>query len=708
MKLALWGGAIAALSISAGAASARQASSSAPPILTTVAPGEVGAEALVTPVGVLEPPSKEDEVEADLDVVLLKSRIWNPNSGKVLGKDRYEGAFDEVELRAYRDRKRPAAPERPYVAPALVSRPGQTVRIKIRNLLPADPGCPGHPADINKPHCYNTTNLHSHGLWISPAGISDNVLRQLPPNPDFTYEYEYNIPGDHPAGTFWYHPHVHGSTAIQVSSGLAGALVIKGERPPAWDAADAATPAEQRKIRSGDVDLLLKNAPDYVFVLQQIQYACRDPDNWKKPRGRIPAKTENDTPQQWYCNAGEKGVLDDYDLIGGSRWGASGRFTTVNGASVKLLEQKAVAGVPERWRLIHGGVADTVKVSIRRQIGKASLTELAKVGAEGQDALIDKQCAPSAQSVPQFEIAADGLTREAMLERATTIMQPGYRSDILVSFPEPGAYCVIDESIKVAQEGVEGSVARRQLLFVVDVAPGKVEAPRQAVTELLLKGAADLQLEAGLAERISGHLKSGLLTEFKAHDSLLSARIDNEQPLLFSLGAGRDRLPDGKLGPEVGAGIGRTPTTIRRFNANDFERTLVLGDTDRWTLKVDSGKGFHTGHPFHIHVNPFEVESVIKNGVDLTQDPTSEYYGLKGVFKDTLFVEVDAEVVVRSHYARYIGDFVLHCHILNHEDVGMMEMVRIADRGPDGKPMALGHGLTDAGPEGAARPHTGH
>jgi FtsP/CotA-like multicopper oxidase with cupredoxin domain len=35
-------------------------------------------------------------------------------------------------------------------------------------------------------------------------------------------------------------------------------------------------------------------------------------------------------------------------------------------------------------------------------------------------------------------------------------------------------------------------------------------------------------------------------------------------------------------------------------------------------------------------------------------------------------------VVVRTRYRRYIGDFVLHCHILDHEDQGMMQNVRIA------------------------------
>ncbi len=35
--------------------------------------------------------------------------------------------------------------------------------------------------------------------------------------------------------------------------------------------------------------------------------------------------------------------------------------------------------------------------------------------------------------------------------------------------------------------------------------------------------------------------------------------------------------------------------------------------------------------------------------------------------------------MLRTHYARYTGEFVLHCHILDHEDAGMMANVQIVD-----------------------------
>jgi hypothetical protein len=46
-------------------------------------------------------------------------------------------------------------------------------------------------------------------------------------------------------------------------------------------------------------------------------------------------------------------------------------------------------------------------------------------------------------------------------------------------------------------------------------------------------------------------------------------------------------------------------------------------------------------------------------------------------FRDTLFVENGYQVHVRTHYDRYIGEFVIHCHILDHEDAGMMLNIQI-------------------------------
>jgi suppressor of ftsI len=89
---------------------------------------------------------------------------------------------------------------------------------------------------------------------------------------------------------------------------------------------------------------------------------------------------------------------------------------------------------------------------------------------------------------------------------------------------------------------------------------------------------------------------------------------------------------------------------------------VSAGDAEEWTLRVpDEAHGGNEGHPFHIHVNSFEVVSI--GGVP--QPP--------GTIQDTVWVHQDEEVVIRMRFREWTGKSVFHCHILPHEDTGMMK-----------------------------------
>lgn len=109
--------------------------------------------------------------------------------------------------------------------PTLRVKPGDVLRIKLINDMP--PNRDPSPDDHSLPHHFNTTNLHSHGLHVSPSGISDNVMRVMEPGD--SYDVEIAIPSDHIPGTNWYHPHMHGSADVQIASGAVGALIIEGD-----------------------------------------------------------------------------------------------------------------------------------------------------------------------------------------------------------------------------------------------------------------------------------------------------------------------------------------------------------------------------------------------------------------------------------------------------------------------------------------------
>lgn len=93
--------------------------------------------------------------------------------------------------------------------PRLEARPGDEVTLHFAN-------------DLREP-----TNLHFHGMHIPPTGTADNIFLQVPPGESLTYHF--TLPPSHPAGLFWFHPHLHGSVARQVSRGLAAPFVVRGD-----------------------------------------------------------------------------------------------------------------------------------------------------------------------------------------------------------------------------------------------------------------------------------------------------------------------------------------------------------------------------------------------------------------------------------------------------------------------------------------------
>ena len=98
-----------------------------------------------------------------------------------------------------------------YLPPLLRVRLGDVMRITFRNKLPDDP-----------------SNLHFHGMNVSPQGNSDNVFVHV--HPGHAFEYEVRIPatGRQRPGLFWYHPHAHGFVAKQMLGGMSGGLVVDG------------------------------------------------------------------------------------------------------------------------------------------------------------------------------------------------------------------------------------------------------------------------------------------------------------------------------------------------------------------------------------------------------------------------------------------------------------------------------------------------
>lgn len=635
-------------------------------------------------------------VRVNLQVQVRPNEIYNPGNPT--------GAKDQVSLRSYGGC---------LSGPLIEAQPGDTLRVNLDNRLSKDdPSCPGgtDPAD-GSPGCFNTINLHVHGMHVSPSGNSDNVLLNIAPQTRF--EYEINIPSDHPSGTFWYHGHRHGSTAIQVASGAAGALIIRGNRHYVGHA-------------PGDIDTILHDAAgralsERVFLLQQIPYACFD------AQGAI--ITVNGL---WSCPAGKTGIVENFGLQLGSAtvWDNSGRFTSINGVVQPTL-QNIGAGEIQRWRFIHAGIHDTVNLQIVPMNTSSAKAKLALKGILGgtpreQAATIAEICpvlvpdgSKPVDLVPQFEIASDGLTRSAIRPigvkqqsvsggMGSNFLQPGYRSDVLLVFPKAGSYCMLNQAATPAErangtkKGGQGPT-ETQLLATVIVSGGKPVSgnPQTYVQQALYEGnKADKTLPLAA---LNG-LRAGDLSPWRAMSDLPGTAVNKDiQKADFFIGT----PPAGPVNPKPQFGF---YINYKAYDPDRIDFTRQVGTTDDWVL-TSQGEP----HIFHIHVNPFQILDVVhappgKPPVSIFGPkgeclipPNSlglqnQYCGMWHTFKDTVFVQNDYQVLVRTRYDRYIGEFVIHCHILDHEDGGMMANIQIV---PDTS--APGGGIGMAGMK-----HTGH
>jgi len=105
------------------------------------------------------------------------------------------------------------------VAPTIDVKPGDKIVVSLKNELTGS----GMAVDAN---------LHFHGLTVSPRFPSDDVLTMIA-TPGQTLHYTVPIPKTQEPGLYWYHPHVHGETNLQVGlAGMSGAIVVEGRSSP--------------------------------------------------------------------------------------------------------------------------------------------------------------------------------------------------------------------------------------------------------------------------------------------------------------------------------------------------------------------------------------------------------------------------------------------------------------------------------------------
>jgi FtsP/CotA-like multicopper oxidase with cupredoxin domain len=450
-------------------------------------------------------------------------------------------------------------------------RGGDVLTVDLHNRLPELPPMP--KMQMDRPHEWTTTNLHTHGLHVSPRGRADNVFLEIAPGDRF--HYRIPIPDDHPAGIFWYHPHHHGAVTQQVRAGMAGLIIVRG-----------------------DLDRVpeVRAARERILVLQSIElgadYELLDP---------IPDPTKE---QAFFPR---KNVL-----------------YTVNGTLTPTITMHP--GEVQRWRLLNAAEGKFLSLKL-----------------EGHDLDV---------------LAWDGLTLHAPDPAELVMMSSGNRVELLVKAGKPGVYKLMltpGSSQKPNIPGMPPSIPEAESQAFFRTLPNTSTASAAMMAPLQDQpGELEPRAIATLVVRGDGpemHLPESL----PAFDPPIRPIATKRR---FEFTVSRDAMKE-----FLSFGIDG-----KQFEMDEQPYRAKLGTAEEWTLvnAIDLKLMDHA-HVYHIHVNPFRITEI--NGRKLSTPLWRDTFVLTKRTGDSLKFE--------TNFDDFTGKFVEHCHVLAHEDLGMMAPVEV-------------------------------
>jgi FtsP/CotA-like multicopper oxidase with cupredoxin domain len=534
-------------------------------------------------------------------------------------------------------------------APVIRVRRGATLDVTLRNEItdpaaieavtapgelkasnPAVPVTPGFYKVAPGMHHSATgaTNLHVHGFAVPPVAPQDDTLTTCadpavgPQNCGHrSVTYHYQVPGDMPAGLYWYHPHVHGEVTAQMLMGLSGPIVVE-------------SPADDLRRASG--------MRERVFIVRQTQdldagkasaaamtAAAPDEPVAARPAGQVADRV--DTVHELLCAA--SGGIDEISLNG----------TPVplgNAPDDALAHVEFANGETQLWRVLNAATDAFLDL-----------------------ALVDSQGRP----LPMQILARDGnpveddagVRRHAWPTTQSQAVPPSGRIELLLPAPQVGSKAyLVTHSVDTGCAGDRVPERRLAVLTTsatqtaIDVAikmlpkaPGTYKVPRAAP-----------DMFAGLLARKTDRVRTIAFAEYPRPGS-----EDQTDFYIF------ERRPDATLVPWR---MGSEPAV-----------TLHAGTTEEWVIE----NWTHELHAFHIHQLHFRVLEIDGEKVkdpDLLDVVTVPYAVAAGYGSRDGPVR-PGRVRVKLYFPPGLaGDLPFHCHLADHEDNGMMAVLRVLPPGP--------------------------
>jgi FtsP/CotA-like multicopper oxidase with cupredoxin domain len=244
---------------------------------------------------------------------------------------------------------------------------------------------------------------------------------------------------------------------------------------------------------------------------------------------------------------------------------------------------------------------------------------------------------------PLHLIATDGGFLDVPVALQRLRLSPGERAEVLVDFSDGRSVALKSEADP--NQGPGGMMGRMRSIF------DRLIDRSFAVLDFAVDGTLSARIDA-IPDALGGVLPNLEETETRRRQVSLD----------MSMGAGGMMGP-GMMGGRGSSGPMTDSTGVFGINGQPFDMGRIdfevgLGTTERWVVESPM-----LAHPFHIHGAMFQV--VRENG----RIPRPESRG----WKDTVLVTGQSELMVRfDHPAPPDFPFMFHCHVLEHEDHGMM------------------------------------
>ena len=481
-----------------------------------------------------------------------------------------------------------------FPAPTLRVKAGDTIKIRLINHLPPSPSNSSSLGFLNH---QNSTNLHFHGLHVSPKKsivngqeIYGDYVVDAPDAgvlPGEERQHVIELPADHPPGIFWYHPHLHGSSGAQVSSGMFGAIIVEGATNELFDP---------------------QLAPERIIFVHKHNLAA----------GRTDSLNDSAVPAP-------SGFL-------------------LNGAYQPTIVMRP--GEVQIWHFINSATFYSFNLLLEGHTMQAF--------ARDGDPIPEVLRPINDETVARFK---NGNWTNNIQGWPGTFASPGSRISVIVKASDaPGDY-LLRSMLSPWTNNVnipiyEEVVARIQ----VQGTPAQGVIPPVSA----FRRHADFEPITGdEVARSGGEIRNLVLGVFFLNNPRLPPIPSGEEWVLpQGEGGGLSSLVFGTGSP---ARSDKVYPFQSATGASIVSQTVNLGAVEEWTIATLDG----FPHPFHMHVNDMYVVKV--NGQDLTQP----------YWADTLTIPPGGSITFRTRFKDYDGAFVWHCHILEHEDLGMMQLVTV-------------------------------